>query len=241
MVWLSGTRVRALVSVLPSGLFCGKPMKDLCKKLIYLVLREAKEIGVQGLSNIEAIQIVEVTEDALFCNAQNACEDTEFEIVIRFQRVGKKATHEKNHLVVISPLRGLRDRDIVFVYKDNGLLVMVARQGSSQHLKSKFKSVLVSLAAQMLPNIVLVLVTYFIAGQRKFVLTAKCADRDMNTRQCPLESGFFNTFQCQRDDRILIHPLPAKFLVFGNFETSKKGLAVLFDVEERGQLLGRGS
>ena len=113
------------------------------KQLVYLALREAKNVSIPRCGNIKTVQIVQASKNAFLGDAQGACEDAEFEMVIRFQSAREEATHETDHLIIKSILNSFCNRDIVFINEHYGRLVIVTGHGSCQNLKSKLKCVLV--------------------------------------------------------------------------------------------------
>ena len=200
--------------------------------LIYICLCKAKGFAQPRRQDGIRNKIVRPGKDAFFCNFQAASNNSKVERDIVFERGAHHSTHHVQHLRIISVAAGFCNGNIILIQNDDRRLFEMDFQHPGQQQKAAFGFIHGCSAPQNPLKDAFVIVGNSIVIQKKLIIL-KCkrqfhAQHSIGT----FKGQTVRVLEREKDHRTLIHPLFAKFRIFGDRQSLKHLLAVFGDVQK---------
>ena len=209
------------------------------QQLVHIRIGEAEILVVPHIGNGVDFEIIQSGEDALFGDAQAAGQDSELQTVIRFQCVAEQAAQEGHHLIIVTSLEGLVQRDVILVDQDDDLAAVMfgkkhgegfeaGRQGLVRHGKD---------AALTCSSLDQLFVERFFLGRQLIAVLQKAkpprlvAHHRAQRRFGGLEGQAVHAFQAEEKDRELALVLLAQLLFMSDLQPVEEG-TVAADLKE---------
>lgn len=155
-------------------------------------------------------KIIQSAENAFFCHAQNACQETERKIGIILEGPGEQVAHEANYLFIEPGCVALLDGRVVLIDDNNGWFPVMDVKHIGKVLQSSGQPHLGDRAIQDAAEVAFVIFRAPVTVEQRDVSAVFSGDHIPHGLVSLFPGWEFHILECDKDNRVL----PLFFAVF---------------------------